>query len=45
KLKVQASIQDDQVRVKGKKKDDLQAVMEAIKAKNYDFDVQFVNYR
>ena len=45
KLKVQSSIQDDQVRVKGKKKDDLQAVMEAIKAKNYDFDVQFVNYR
>ena len=45
KLKVQASIQDEQVRVKGKKKDDLQAVMEAVKAKNYEFDVQFVNYR
>jgi hypothetical protein len=45
KLKVQVSIQDDQVRVKGKKKDELQAVMEAVKTKGYDFDIQFTNYR
>ena len=31
KLKVQSTIQDDQLRVKGKKKDDLQAVLEAVK--------------
>ena len=45
KLKVQAQIQDEQVRVKGKKKDDLQAVMQAVKDKEYDFHVEFVNYR
>jgi len=45
KLKVQSTIQDDQVRVKGKKKDDLQAVMEAVKDKNYDYNIEFTNYR
>ena len=45
KLKVQSTIQDDQLRVKGKKKDDLQAVMEAVKAKDLDYHVEFVNYR
>jgi uncharacterized protein YajQ (UPF0234 family) len=45
KLKVQAQIQDEQVRVKGKKKDDLQAVMQAVKDQEYDFHVEFVNYR
>lgn len=45
KLKVQAEIQKDQLRVKGKKLDDLQAVMAAIKEKDLDYHVDFVNYR
>ena len=45
KLKVQTNIQDDQVRVKGKKKDDLQAVMQAVKDKEYDYNIEFANYR
>jgi len=31
--------------VSSKKKDDLQAVMQAIKGQDFDFDVQFTNYR
>lgn len=45
KVKVQASIQDDQVRCTGKKKDDLQTVMEELKEKDFDIHMQFVNYR
>ena len=45
KLKVQASIQSDQVRVTGKSRDDLQAVMQALKASNLGIDMQFTNYR
>lgn len=45
KLKVQAEIQGDQVRVKGKKKDDLQDVINALKSKTLDYDIQFTNYR
>lgn len=45
KLKVQASIQSDQVRVTGKSRDDLQAVMGALKASNLGIDMQFTNYR
>jgi len=45
KLKVQAEIQGDQVRVKGKKKDDLQDVINALKGKTLDYDIQFTNYR
>ena len=45
KLKVQASIQSDQVRVTGKNRDDLQAVMQALKASNIGIDMQFTNYR
>ncbi len=45
KLKVQASIQKDVVRVSGPKKDDLQAVMAALKAKDFGIDMQFTNYR
>lgn len=45
KLKVQASIQSDQVRVTGKSKDDLQAVMQALKAADLGIDMQFTNYR
>lgn len=45
KLKVQAQIQGDQIRVTGKVRDDLQAVMKALKDKDLDFDVQFINFR
>lgn len=47
KIKVQASIQGDQVRVTGKDKDDLQAVIQLLKSKNesYDHPLQFQNYR
>ena len=45
KLKVQAQVQSDSVRVSGKKKDDLQTLMKKIKDQDFDFDVQFTNYR
>ena len=45
KLKVTTRIQDEQVRVSGKSKDDLQKVIELVKAMPLDFAVQFVNYR
>ena len=45
KLKVQAQVQSDSVRVSGKKKDDLQTLMKNIKNQSFDFDVQFTNYR
>ncbi|MEA2624153.1 MAG: cyclic-di-GMP-binding protein [Candidatus Binatota bacterium] len=45
KLKVQAQIMGDQVRVSGKKRDDLQAAIQAIKAKELDLPLQFVNFR
>ena len=45
KLKVQAAIQDEQVRVSGKAKDDLQDVINLVKESNLDFPTQFVNYK
>ena len=47
KLKVQASIQGDSVRVVGKSRDDLQDVIKAIRAKEDEIDapLQFTNYR
>ncbi len=47
KLKVQASIQGEQVRVSGKDKDDLQAVIKTLRAneENYNIPLQFQNYR
>ncbi len=47
KLKVQASIQGDQIRVTGKSKDDLQEVIKLLRNKEDDFQIplQFVNYR
>lgn len=45
KLKVQAAIQGDSLRVSGKKKDDLQAVMTALKEKDFGIPLQFTNYR
>ena len=47
KLKVQASIQGEQVRVSGKDKDDLQAVIKMLREKedSYNIPLQFQNYR
>lgn len=45
KIKVTASIQDDKVRVKGKKLDDLQDIIKLIKSKDLGIEVQFTNYR
>ncbi len=45
KLKVNAEIQKDQVRVKAKKIDDLQAVMARLKEKDFGIHLQFTNYR
>ena len=45
KLKVQAAIQGDQLRVSGKKRDDLQDVMAALREKDFGIDMQFRNYR
>ena len=42
---IQAQIQGDQLRVSGKKKDDLQAVISLLKGKDFDFALQFTNYR
>ena len=44
-LKVQGQIMDDQVRVSGKKIDDLQAVIQTLKTKDLDINLQFVNIR
>ena len=44
-LKVQASIQADQVRVKGKSKDELQGAMKVLRDSALSFDMQFTNYR
>ncbi|MCE3255189.1 MAG: YajQ family cyclic di-GMP-binding protein [Rickettsiaceae bacterium] len=45
KLKVQASIRGEEVRVEGKKRDDLQEVMGEIKNFNLDLPLQFINFR
>jgi len=45
KLKVQASIQSDQVRVTGRAKDDLQKAMALVKGHDYGIPLQFTNYR
>ena len=45
KLKVQLTIQGDQIRVSGKAKDDLQAVISNTRQKDYGIAIQFVNYR
>jgi uncharacterized protein YajQ (UPF0234 family) len=45
KIKVQASIQADQVRVTGKNRDDLQAIIQILKAQDFGIDMQFTNYR
>lgn len=45
KLKVQPAIQDDQVRVTGKKIDDLQEVISVLKSKKFPVPLQFVNMK
>ena len=44
-LKVQAQIQGEQVRISGKKKDDLQAAIKSLKDHDFDIPLQFTNYR
>lgn len=45
KLKVQAQIMEDQVRVSAKDKDDLQQVIAELRQKDFGVELQFVNYR
>jgi uncharacterized protein YajQ (UPF0234 family) len=45
KLKVQAQIQDDQVRVTGKNRDDLQDAIQLLKGADIDVEMQFLNFR
>jgi cyclic-di-GMP-binding protein len=45
KLKVQASIQESQVRVTGKNKDDLQTAIRAVRALDLGIELQFMNMR
>jgi hypothetical protein len=45
KLKVQAEIQKDQLRVRAKKIDDLQSIIKILKEKDFDFHIEYINYR
>ena len=45
KLKVQTQIQGDQLRISGKKRDDLQSVIQLLKAQDLDLPLQVVNFR
>lgn len=45
KFKAQTSIQGDQVRVQGKSKDELQAIISFLKEQDFGIDLQFLNYR
>ncbi|MGH7232411.1 MAG: YajQ family cyclic di-GMP-binding protein [Nitrospiraceae bacterium] len=45
KFKAQAQIQGDQVRIQGKSRDELQAVIAFLKGKDFGIDLQFINYR
>jgi uncharacterized protein YajQ (UPF0234 family) len=45
KIKVQAQIQDEQVRVTGKNRDDLQDTIQLLKGKDLDVEMQFLNFR
>lgn len=45
KLKVQAQVQGEQLRVTGKKRDDLQSAMSLLKAEDLDIPLQFQNFR
>tara|TARA_B100001250_G_scaffold411449_1_gene440130 strand:- start:3061 stop:3543 length:483 start_codon:yes stop_codon:yes gene_type:complete len=45
KLKLQASIQGEQVRISGKKRDDLQNAISELKKAKFDIPLQFINFR
>ena len=45
KIKVQAAIQGDSIRITGKKRDELQKVIQIVKDQNYDMPLQFINFR
>jgi len=45
KFKVQAAIQGEQVRVTGKKRDDLQEVIASLRGQNFNMPLQFTNFR
>jgi uncharacterized protein YajQ (UPF0234 family) len=45
KLKVNAQYQDEQIRISGKSKDDLQKAQSLLTGMNYDLPLQFTNYR
>ena len=45
KQKVQSQIMEDMVRVSGKKRDDLQDVMQLLRDKDFGLELQFVNFR
>ncbi|MCL4484728.1 MAG: YajQ family cyclic di-GMP-binding protein [Nitrospirae bacterium] len=45
KQKVQSQVQGDSVRISGKSRDDLQAVIAMLKGKDFGIDLQFTNYR
>jgi hypothetical protein len=45
KFKVQVTVQGDELRVTGKKRDDLQAVIQHVKGLAIDLPLQYVNFR
>ena len=45
KLKAQPSIQGDQIRVSSRSKDELQTVIQAVRARDFGIPLQFINYR
>ena len=45
KVKVQSQVMGEQVRITGKKKDDLQSVMQALKTEDFGIPLQFTNFR
>jgi cyclic-di-GMP-binding protein len=45
KFKVQAQYQDEQIRISGKNKDDLQKVQQLLRELDYELPLQFTNYR
>ena len=45
KLKIQAAIQGEQVRITGKKRDDLQQAIATLKEEKFDIPLQYVNFR
>jgi hypothetical protein len=44
-FKVQSQLQDRQIRVTGKKKDDLQSVIQFVRSRDFDVAINFKNFR